>query len=255
MKFRILFFGLVFILIHSLAHAQMIVKEGNSEHLRVTSNGRVGIGTQNPSTQLHTTGGVRLAGVGSSSDNTHVLTVDSNGDVAKRHLPPSVWRDNANIRTQSWGTYGYQSSSHNRWDGAAWHDFDGTNWHPQISYAPATKTHTYFSILTENRVASGGDAVYRCVYTLQRWDGGNWVNIGGLSTLDTQRAVTAGGYITWRATKEWNVGSLPNGTLLRVYIQPVAAGGINGDDCQCATVLGYHANQSGLLTGAASAFQ
>lgn len=252
MKFRILFFGLMLaVLLQGTSLAQMIVKEGNSEYLRVTSSGRVGIGTQNPAAQLHTTGGVRLAGIGSTSDNTHVLTVDNNGDVTKRHLPPSVWRDNANIRTQGWGTYGYQSSSHNRWDGAAWHDYDGTNWHPQISYAPATKTHTYFSILTENRVASGGDAAYRCVFTLQRWDGANWVNIGGLSTLDTQRAVTGGGYINWQATKEWNVGSLPNGTLLRVYVQPVAAGGINGDDCQCATVMGYHANQSGLLSGAA----
>ncbi len=45
---------------------------------------QVGIGTTSPTTQLHTTGGVRFQGVGSTSSNTQILTRDSNGNLAYR---------------------------------------------------------------------------------------------------------------------------------------------------------------------------
>jgi hypothetical protein len=45
----------------------------------------IGIGTNTPSAQLHTTGSVRLQGVGTTALNTRILTVDNVGNVA--------WRD------------------------------------------------------------------------------------------------------------------------------------------------------------------
>ncbi|MGE0635549.1 MAG: hypothetical protein AB7P01_03855 [Bacteroidia bacterium] len=50
----------------------------------VTGNRRVGVGTTSPSTQFHTTGGVRLEGVGSTASNTQILTRDASGNLAYR---------------------------------------------------------------------------------------------------------------------------------------------------------------------------
>ncbi len=57
-------------------------------------NGNVGIGAT-PSTQLHTTGGVRFAGVSATTDNTRILTMDTNGNLAWRE--PGLWTDIGNI--------------------------------------------------------------------------------------------------------------------------------------------------------------
>jgi hypothetical protein len=51
---------------------------------------RVGIGTNNPSEQLHTNGGVRFEGVGAQNENTNNtqwLTIASTGEVGWRNLP------------------------------------------------------------------------------------------------------------------------------------------------------------------------
>ena len=47
-------------------------------------SGNVGIGTTSPSTQLHTTSGVRFAGLSETTENTRVLTIDNSGNVSWR---------------------------------------------------------------------------------------------------------------------------------------------------------------------------
>lgn len=55
---------------------------GNSIYFK--QSGNVGIGTTTPSAQLHTTGGVRLAGIGTNTSNVKVLTTDESGNVTTR---------------------------------------------------------------------------------------------------------------------------------------------------------------------------
>lgn len=54
------------------------------EMVTVLDNGYVGIGTPNPSAQLHTTGSVRMDGLGTNTVNTKVLTTDTTGNVTTR---------------------------------------------------------------------------------------------------------------------------------------------------------------------------
>ncbi len=61
------------------------VRAGATEAIYVDSVGRVGIGTTSPSTQFHTTGGVRLAGLSGSTETTAVVT-DANGNLSTRVL-------------------------------------------------------------------------------------------------------------------------------------------------------------------------
>lgn len=46
--------------------------------------GKIGIGTASPSAQLHTTGTVRLEGIGTNSSNTKILTADASGNITTR---------------------------------------------------------------------------------------------------------------------------------------------------------------------------
>lgn len=57
---------------------------GNTVYLK--ESGNVGIGTTTPSAQLHTTGTVRLAGIGTNTTNVKILTTDENGNVTTRSL-------------------------------------------------------------------------------------------------------------------------------------------------------------------------
>ncbi len=58
--------------------------------------GSWGIGTTVPSTQLHTTGGVRFAGMAETTDNTRIVTVDASGNLRWRE--PGYWT-NPNLWT------------------------------------------------------------------------------------------------------------------------------------------------------------
>lgn len=57
---------------------------GNSIYFK--GSGNIGIGTNTPSAQLHTTGTVRLAGIGTNTNNVKILTTDDNGNVTTRLL-------------------------------------------------------------------------------------------------------------------------------------------------------------------------
>ena len=46
--------------------------------------GKIGIGTASPSAQLHTTGDVRLEGIGTNTTNTKILTADTLGNITTR---------------------------------------------------------------------------------------------------------------------------------------------------------------------------
>ncbi|WP_223560212.1 hypothetical protein [Chryseobacterium lathyri] len=56
----------------------------SQELLTVLDNGNVGIGIQNPSAQLHTTGTVRMEGLGINTNNTRVMTADTAGNITTR---------------------------------------------------------------------------------------------------------------------------------------------------------------------------
>ncbi len=48
------------------------------------NSGSIGIGTATPSAQLHTTGTVRLAGIGTNTSDTKILTADNSGNITTR---------------------------------------------------------------------------------------------------------------------------------------------------------------------------
>ncbi|KFF11868.1 hypothetical protein N6B72_18545 [Chryseobacterium soli] len=54
------------------------------EMVTVLDNGNVGIGIANPTAQLHTTGTVRMDGLGTNVTNTKVMTTDPAGNVTTR---------------------------------------------------------------------------------------------------------------------------------------------------------------------------
>jgi len=61
------------------------VRAGATEAIYVNSSGNVGIGTTSPTTQFHTIGGVRFAGITASTQTTAVMT-DSSGNLSTRAL-------------------------------------------------------------------------------------------------------------------------------------------------------------------------
>jgi hypothetical protein len=68
----------------SYATKALEVNSSSQELFTVLDNGNVGIGVSNPSTQLHTTGTVRMEGLGNNTNNTKVLTADAVGNVTTR---------------------------------------------------------------------------------------------------------------------------------------------------------------------------
>jgi len=84
-----------------------------------STEGRVGIGTTNPSTKLHVNGTVRFQGLGTGTQTTSLM-IDANGNVTGRTLNIANWDD-----AYSWGDHaaeGYLTSFSEidpTWNGAA----------------------------------------------------------------------------------------------------------------------------------------
>ncbi len=103
--------------------SQGILFENSSEQLNFSVRasdglayfrGNVGIGTTAPSTQLHTTGGVRFAGIGGSGAH---LTIDASGNISRTTISGgggSPGGANGNVQFNSWGSFA--GSNNLYWD-------------------------------------------------------------------------------------------------------------------------------------------
>jgi len=68
----------------SATKALEVNNSSDLEMVTVLNNGNVGIGVANPTAQLHTTGTVKMDGLGTNTINTKVLTTDTVGNVTTR---------------------------------------------------------------------------------------------------------------------------------------------------------------------------
>jgi len=91
------FILVLFILIGIFSNAQVVVDpkgtkitldsskwKSSGNNIYNKNGGNIGIGTSTPSAQLHTTGDVRFAGIGTSTTNTKILTADPSGNITTR---------------------------------------------------------------------------------------------------------------------------------------------------------------------------
>lgn len=109
MKKNLLFF-ICFLCLKNISFSQGWVGDGGNEINTVNSSGalspiKVGIGTNAPTTQFHTTGSVRFQGLGTNNTQTHVVVGDANGNLFYRDLSTIVssnaWLINGNTLTGS----------------------------------------------------------------------------------------------------------------------------------------------------------
>ncbi|MCB9202817.1 MAG: hypothetical protein H6604_07215 [Flavobacteriales bacterium] len=89
-------------------HSLLLTNNVNQTLINVRNNGNVGIGTNNPQTQLHTTAGVRFQGL-TPSNNTTVVTINGNGDLATRDFSEILDNSTAN----SWNILGNAGTNEN----------------------------------------------------------------------------------------------------------------------------------------------
>jgi hypothetical protein len=91
------FILVLFILIGIFSNAQVVVDpkgtkitldsskwKNSGNNIYNKNGGNIGIGTSTPSAQLHTTGDVRFAGIGTSNSNSKILTSDASGNITTR---------------------------------------------------------------------------------------------------------------------------------------------------------------------------
>lgn len=64
--------------------ALKVSNSNTKEILTVLDNGNTGINVSNPTSQMHTSGSVRMAGLGINNLNTKALTTDSSGNITTR---------------------------------------------------------------------------------------------------------------------------------------------------------------------------
>ncbi|MGG5210983.1 hypothetical protein ACQWU4_18840 [Chryseobacterium sp. MIQD13] len=60
------------------------VSNTNKEIASILNNGNLGINVSNPSAQLHTSGSIRLSGLGINTADTKIVTSDTNGNITTR---------------------------------------------------------------------------------------------------------------------------------------------------------------------------
>jgi hypothetical protein len=136
-----------------------------TERARIIGNGNVGIGTNAPTTQLHTTGGVRFA----AFTGPGVLTVDAFGNLSSASGSAVVGSGQIN-RVAYWNTASTLSSSTQfYWDNA--NEFLGVGWS-----APERPLHLHR--------ASGADVFSKYTNTNTFVGAGNGFEVGILAAGD-----------------------------------------------------------------------
>lgn len=132
--------------------SQGILFENSSEQLNFSVRGsdglayfrgNVGIGTTAPATQLHTTGGVRFAGIGGSGAH---LTIDASGNITRTTISGGGGTPggaNGNVQFNNWGSFA--GSNNLYWDNGNARLGIGTT-------GPAASLHIISPNLTGNQV-------------------------------------------------------------------------------------------------------
>lgn len=69
----------------------LVVKTNNTERIRVTAAGEVGIGTATPGAMLEVSGTVKLPGTASATTEVEVLVLGTGGTVLKRTIPDAAF--------------------------------------------------------------------------------------------------------------------------------------------------------------------
>jgi hypothetical protein len=64
---------------------RLVFRTNNTEKMTITPTGQLGVGTNAPTAQLHTTAGVRFQGISQDNTQNRIMAQDANGNV--------VWRD------------------------------------------------------------------------------------------------------------------------------------------------------------------
>jgi hypothetical protein len=71
----------------------LVVRTDNTERLRITANGNVGIGTNNPTAKLNVDGSVKLQNLGAGTTELDVLVLAADGSVYKRSMSSSAFEN------------------------------------------------------------------------------------------------------------------------------------------------------------------
>ncbi|MFT3676084.1 MAG: hypothetical protein QM781_09325 [Chitinophagaceae bacterium] len=69
----------------------LVMKTNNAERLRITSDGKIGIGTNTPSATLNVNGSVKLEGLASNNTEQEVLVLAADGSVYKRTISSAAF--------------------------------------------------------------------------------------------------------------------------------------------------------------------
>jgi hypothetical protein len=71
----------------------LVVRTDNTERLRITANGNVGIGTNNPTAKLNVDGSVKLQNLAAGTTELDVLVLAADGSVYKRSMSSSAFEN------------------------------------------------------------------------------------------------------------------------------------------------------------------
>lgn len=71
----------------------LVMKTNNAERLRISSDGKIGIGTNAPDATLHVDGDVKLSNLASGTNELEVLVLAADGSVYKRSMSSSAFQN------------------------------------------------------------------------------------------------------------------------------------------------------------------